>query len=697
MTHPADKVYRFSKLKHWGQGLAQDFLFGAGAERGLVTPGAMEVCRVATAPKGESVLALAADLCGRLLWLLSDGTVMAAHEAGAVQVAVLPRSAVHGVRRLIWGQRTAWVVSGDAIVRLDARSGDRTGGFGVPGWQVVDAVADRCDGVIVVEVARETMRLRQIRPEGRARVLATHEGFTRVMVAVRWEVDGPVHVLDQVEGGFRVVTFASDGSLETTHDYTVRVPLGPVTMDGPGRLVMAAKGGGVSTVAFGLMEPVREIRTTQPMAKISALLWKSGVLYAAAGRKVWALREAPGTADSKTATWFGPVLHSPFGERSGWLRADLWADLPQGVRVRIASRSFENAAAAAAYNDALRSAPGGPLLRESWKLDAASEHFGDGTERPLRHYLGDETAEYLALRLEVSVPACTDAARFKRLDVLYPNRSLIEDLPAIYRTGTQSERQMRRMLSPFQALADEIDELIGESIRRVDPQKTDDLWTGFLLSWLGHGEFSRLPAGPRKDLLIALPEILQWRGTMAGLVRVMQILSPEGFSIEDSGQTPDIWILPKPMDPAGARLGRETRAARHQPQAMVLGNCAPLGTVVLDHACLDLVSLDRCSAVVTVRVHGDRARLEPFAERIARVFVPANTTVRFVYGDHHSPDLLERGAGTGPGDGGDALIRLDDEESRALGAWRLPRKGPSAPEHSPVLNSAVLDGSLTLE
>jgi phage tail-like protein len=551
--------------------------------------------------------------------------------------------------------------------------------------------------------------LRRVLSDGQARVLATREGFADVIAAVRWGDAGPIHLVDRIADGFRVVTFAPDGSQEPTHDFPDHAPLGPVTMDGPGRLAMATeidddgdKKAAVFTIAFGLMEPARAIRSAQPMAQLSGLLWMEGVLYAAAGRKVWVLRGLKGVADARTATWYGPVLRSPLGDRSGWLRADLWAVLPRGARVRISSRAFDDTRAAAAYLGALTQAADGPILSDGWTFEAASEHFGDGTERPLRHYLGDETAEYLALRIEVSVPTCAGPARLKRLDVLYPNRSLIDDLPAIYRTGTRShaERQMRRLLAPFQALADEIDDLIGDGIRRIDPQQTDDLWTGFLLHWLGHGEFARLPADQRRALLIALPEILRLRGTLAGLAKVMEILAPEGFAIEDSGTEPDFWVLPKPMDdPAGARLGRETRAARHQPRALVLGGCTPLGEAVLRYGCLDLNGLAECSGKVTVRVFGDnraRERLEPFTDRIARTFVPANTRIAFTFGDHRPPRRLQRSAGIGPDSDTRTLFTLDDEQSRALGGWRLPREGPAVADHPPVLDSARLDESLTL-
>jgi phage tail-like protein len=703
MTHPADKVYRFQTLEHWGRGLAEELLFGKIPDEALVTPQTLVARGLAAVMGGEEIQLLAVDPCGRLLWLLSGGAVMAASDTGAVQLALLPHAAAHGARRLLWGQRTAWIVNEGSIIRLDTLSGDRTGEFDAPGWRVVDAVADRCDGVIVVEqVVGGRVRLRRIRPEGRARVLRQHDGFTEVIAAVRWGDHGPIHVVDLVENGFRVVTFASDGGLESSHDYAGQLPLGPITMDGPGRLIMAAQDGGIFTVAFGLIEPWRKIETEGRclFGELLDLLWANGSLYAATRRRLYELEEVSARAPARTATYFSPALRSPLGDRSGWLRADLIADLPQGAQVTISSRTFDSDLAARAYDGALRNEPQDSVVREDWNDAHASVHFGDGSTRPLRHYLGDETAEYLALRLEVSVPPCSGPVRLKCLDVLYPNRSLIEAMPAIYRGDKGSGRQLRRMLAPFQALADEIDDLIGDSVRRVDPHQTEDLWTPFLLSWLGHSEFTGLPADQRQALLTKLPEIMPLRGTLAGLAKVLEILAPGGFSIEDRGTQPDFWVLPKSVDPAGARLGQETLLVHPQPGGWVLGGCLPLGTAALRCDCLNPDSFAHCSGSVTVRIFGGndlREQLEPFTETIARSFVPANTRMDFVFGDHRPAQRLERGVGTDPDHQETAFIELDDESSRALGAWRLPREGPWAPEHSPVLNTVVLDGNLILK
>jgi phage tail-like protein len=707
MTHPSDLVYRFSTLAHWARGASDGLVFGGDGGGGVLqTPAQLVACPLAQLAVGETITAMARDAMGRPMWLTGRGILWALAEPGPVQIADLPDAVARLARRLIWGQDIGWVVAGDDIVRLDARTGNRLGSFAETGWRVVDAVAERCDGVIVLEVqqrkGREVSRLREIRPEGTARLHLTLGEIGTPLGATRFDTQSPVHVFATNDGGWK--SFEVEGTEVTaTHDYPGDANTAPTpvaTMTAAWRVVMGAPAeASIFSAAFGLLEPVQQVDGL-PAGHVTALLWAGGTLYAVAGRKVFALRPDDADGPARKAIYLGPVLRSPPGDRSGWLRADVQAELPPGARVILRHRGFATAAEAAAYSAALRAAPASSIVRDGWEDAEASTHFGGGEDGALRHYLGDVTQEYLALRVDISLPACAPAVHLRSMSVTYPNRSLIEELPAIYRTGGPSERHTRRMLAPFQALIDEIDDLIGDSVRRVDPATADDLWTGFLLQWLGHEGFVRLDPARRRGLLRALPEVLGLRGTLAGLARVLDELVPGGYAIEDSGLTPDVWVLPEARDPAGARLGRETRTARHAPQPLTLGGCLPLGEAVLKHTCFDPTSVaGRCHGEVTVHVFGGAAAeeaLAPFADRILRVFVPAHTRVRFSYSAHLPPEALERGRSRGPDADPASLITLDTGASRNLGAWRLPGAGRVVRDDPATLNSAVLDGTLIL-
>lgn len=155
------------------------------------------------------------------------------------------------------------------------------------------------------------------------------------------------------------------------------------------------------------------------------------------------------------------------------------------------------------------------------------------------------------------------------------------------------------------------------------------------------------------------------------------------------------------MDPAGARLGSETRMARHAPQPLTLGGCLPLGEAVLKHACFDSASVaHRCHGEVTVHIFGGNAAKEalaPFTDRIVRAFVPAHTRVDFRFGAAVPSHALERERGLGSNTDPMSLITLDTGDSRNLGVWRLPSGGGVTVDDPATLNSAVLDGTLILQ
>ena len=474
---------------------------------------------------------------------------------------------------------------------------------------------------------------------------------------------------------------------------SARTPTRAVTMDGPGRLVFSAGDRAVFSAAEGLLEPRIDIDGPNSMGPIVDLLSLDSRLFAATAEALYLIVEASEAAAALTARYLTPVLRSPLGERQGWQRADLFADLPEGAQVTIRSRGFARRLDAKHYQELLHASPADSFVTTGWSESTASIHNGTGEPGPLRHFLGDVRDEFLALNIHISLPAGAPSIRIERLDVLYPDRSLIEDLPEVYATGGAGEVKVRRMLAPFQALADEIDDLIGAAVRRVDPEAADDLWAGFLLGWLGHAPFSGLPPDLRRALIKALPEILPRRGTLAGLSRVMQALAPRGFRIGDATLGPDIWVLPRADDPAGARLGCDTAAARHRPEPLVLGGCLRLGAAILSRTCFNPNSTHSCAADVTVHVYGGaaaEAEIGPFAERNSRAFVPANTRARFVFGAAPPPDTL----GTEPSD--DHLLTLDAGSDPRLGAWTLPVTGPGAERGPRTLDEAVLDGSLIL-
>jgi phage tail-like protein len=701
MTHPQDKIYRFRTPAHWGLGAALGLLFGEGDDLSLRTVTRLVACRIAKTPDAATqVRRFARDVAGRLIWLNSDGTVWLRRGAQVTRVTQIAPHLAADVHAFVWGQTVGWIAQAGGITRLDVRNGDRTGSFSKTGRTVIAAVPDVCDGVVVAEHdGRGHFWLRQIRADGAEREDALSENLGEVITATRQTPRAPVQLVATTDTGWQTMAVqpgSDETPIVTQYSDDAPAPTDMVATKGPHRLLFGTPQKGIFSVARGLREPLQNIAGPAHMGDLVDLVWLDGALYAATQDAVYHIEDSVEAAQAREAHYMSPVLRSPLGMRSGWQRADLFAHLPEGAQIRIRSRGFANSLEINTYKDLLRTDPQGPALAEGWNDAGVSVHNGLGSQTTLRHFLGDVKDEYVALRIDISVPACVPPVEISGLDVLYPDRSIIEQLPDVYQTGGAGEIKTRRMLAPFQALADEIDDLIGSAVRRVDPATADGLWAGFLLSWLGHGGFSGLPEDLRKRLLTALPEILPSRGTLAGLKHALDALAPDGYAIDDSALRPDLWILPEADDPAGARLGCDTAAIGHQPPALVLGACLPLNQTVLNRACGDPYAFTgRCSADVTVWIFGPQAeaRIGPFTDRIIRHFVPANCRVRFEFGATPKAPALNGGS---PGLD-DPKLTLDAPSEPKLGRWTLPATGPGTERAPETIETAVLDGTLILK
>ena len=697
MTHPRDKVYRFATADQWAAGSADGFLpVDRGEAAALVTAGEPLATPLAGAQRGDANALLAQDVDGALFWMRADGTVWRWQDNEAFRVGRISPDFARDARRFLWGQNFGWVLTETAVVRLDVSTGTRLGAFDDAIWNADAIVADICDGVIIVErnPGSGAVRLRRVRTDGRAQIINTALVSIGPLLAGRNVEEGGVFVVLRGDVGWHIARQPLDGGKAAVE--AIQPPPKPgsalAAVTAGSAMVTDSTGNRVFSVGLGHIGPVQEPLTDDDCAigRIRDLIWIADELVASTDVGLWTINSQHALASAQTATWVSPVLMSPPGEPQGWQRADLRMHLPAGGQVMISAHGFDTQSAAHdALDDVLTT---DPATRTSAVMDPPSRHNGVG-DMTCRHYLGDLVGKYLILRVQVTLPPCSGAARLDALNVLYPNRSLIEDLPAIYRDDPVSAGQMRRTLAGFQALVDEIDDAITAVTSRLDPKKTDALWSKFLLQWLGHGELSRLLPPKRQALLRRLPDIMRMRGTLPGLIGVMDVLAPGAYQIEDSGTMPDAWLLPISGDPAGARLGQATRVIHTDPMPLALGGCTKLGAHVLGEVCGGAAPPD-CSADVTVRITGGpalEAQLRPFTDAIARVFAPAHTRLNFLFTDHVPANRL----GFGPGLGS---ITLDESLSRALGQWELPDAGTRAsPEVPAVLDHATLNGNLVLE
>ncbi|SPH23953.1 hypothetical protein DEA8626_03030 [Defluviimonas aquaemixtae] len=706
MTHPRDRVYRFETAAQWGAGAGVGLVLReeAGGVARLDVPGAPVAERLPGTTDADARALLARDPAGRLIWLRRDGGVFVDDDGRAIRLARIPPGLAGSATRLIWGQRFGWVLAEGQIVRIDTATGQRLGVFAQDGWQPEGIAADTCDGLLIVERRDEERRLRRLRSDGVSHPETVELPAKGRILVGKSATDGRLRLVRIDPGddeGWTLIVVDLAKRAFVPHEKEAKPkpdPEGPVALrDGGAVALKDAEDGGIFEAGPGHVGPVLKPLWNEGACKIGHItdLQSDGdCLVASTETGLWRICDSHEASSARRVAWLSPVLRSPLGERSGWQRADLTVVAPEGAEITIAACGFTGAPHARATRQDVMSTELKVFEDAGWDATPISRHYGRGGSSVCRHYLGEIGAEFLLLRVTVEVPACAGPASLGALRVLYPDRSLIEHLPAIYRDGARSERQMRRALAGFQAVVDDIDDKITAATDRVDPATADPLWSRFLLHWLGHGDLSRLPFEKRRALLADLPGAMQMRGTRAGLERVMESLAPGAFAIEDGAEGPADWLLPAADDPAGGRLGRDTRLPKVRRHPWTLGCTAPLGTGRLGRDC-GVVSGTLCSATITVRLFGSaklKEELSPFTAAIARNFAPANTRVRCDF-TAHDP---RPGLGLGPAVG---EITLGPDDSRALGAWTLPDAGTRSarPDEPARLDQANLNGNLVLE
>ncbi|MEH2530767.1 phage tail-like protein [Bradyrhizobium sp. AZCC 1588] len=243
--------------------------------------------------------------------------------------------------------------------------------------------------------------------------------------------------------------------------------------------------------------------------------------------------------------WFvTPLLISPQGRDSGWLRAELVAELPPGAMMRVRYASTDSISkkdqVVAISED--KSLPQGmrrrrvaAALQGLWSeplefVGEQEEPRGCGEEKPPQPVriapLHAAPDPWLWLEVELRAPAPDRAPCLRELRVRYPELSLIRHLPAIYRSEESRNTFLRRIVAVLEATTQDLDERIERLGTLVDPNTAPALWLDFLATWLGLPWHDDLPERAKRALITTAGILLKTRGTRAGVLALLRCLLP---------------------------------------------------------------------------------------------------------------------------------------------------------------------------
>lgn len=715
MARFGDRSYRFETAGHWRAGAIRGF---AATSKGLTLAQPLAAQRIEQSEAG-ALAALAP--CDRLVWLCpATGELVALHTFGAEpqgRIAAPAPEAIHVGPAIVW-------VRGDGrLHRYAARGLQELGEIEV--GDLVASASDGCDGLWLLTQSEKGATLRWLDPAGRfrqppidlpavaaARALACDPARRRLAVVDGREGEGAwrLHLVDLA----RCAAGPAFGFPLAPGD----PPPAWIAVDGDGgfRLAPAGLPGHLLAVSEDGIETARQILALKEPAALAGLLWRDGLVLCAADGLY---RLVPAAGDEAEpvpagAAFITPTLRSPPGTPSGWNRAEMKVDLPRGARLTATiftsssssiAESFDALLADPAIPPALRIGAIEKLLR-SPDVDRSrpGQHYKGEGEQPIHLLLDGIAAPYLWLRLDLECPAGAGPASLRRLRIRYPDRSWLDELPAIYRDEPGPAAQLRRFLAPFEALYTELDEAIDRLPAQIDPDTAPAERLPWLLGWLGFPPTAGLPAPVQRELLKAAGGLLERRGTIAALREMLRIVTGNPVTVEDSAAANGFWVIGTGPARLAPRLGRSTRVAERRPGGFRPGTGIRLGEEPLPPFCTDIGRLLRARCgLVTIRIAIDPAKREmvlPIVESLLAMFVPAHCRIdlRLAPAGRTRPGgRLDRGWRLAGDDGveGEGSARLDDPDGIELaseteiGGWQLPSP---APPYFTVDGRAALDG-----
>ena len=255
----------------------------------------------------------------------------------------------------------------------------------------------------------------------------------------------------------------------------------------------------------------------------------------------------PDAGGDVLCTLVTPMLNSPeHPDVRGWLRAEVAATLPEGTTLEVAVAATSDLA----LRDRLNGIANDEGLSETNRIRRLLNQ--PGVWRPATVFQGldpnqsdatysvplfDIREPYVWVSITLSAAPRAKLPTISRLAVLYPNVSLIDDLPAIYRRFEGQPTFVRSLVGVLEATTQDLDARISAMGSLVNPSTAPVEWLDFTARWLGLPWDDALSTEQKRCLLLHASNLARQRGTRAGLETLLACLipdMPQRFRITDT-------------------------------------------------------------------------------------------------------------------------------------------------------------------
>jgi phage tail-like protein len=258
----------------------------------------------------------------------------------------------------------------------------------------------------------------------------------------------------------------------------------------------------------------------------------------------------PEDAEQVRCMLITPALFSPDREdRRRWLRVEAVASLPEGSALEISYAATDDAAErdllnAIAMDDSIPASH--RVEKLLGELDSRRVrtvfHGAAGAEvqdaKTFSAKLFDVNERYLWVFITLTAAAGARLPLLSELNVFYPGRTLMEDLPAIYqREEGRPNSFLRALVGVLETTTQGLDRRIASMGSRAHPSTAREPWLDFIARWLGLPWDDGLKLEQKQAVIRKAAELAKGRGTRAGLEALLESLipgTPRRFRVTDA-------------------------------------------------------------------------------------------------------------------------------------------------------------------
>lgn len=701
MSAQWQRSYHFCSASQWKACLLSQADVSWNGGRLTVRPFAPYQSISAPSFPSDSACAPAFTPSREALWHDSTGQLFRLAECDDQPESVIAPAAILRAQRMIAASSDLWVAS-DAPVSLqcfDAETLSRRFLVEMAGARIIDIAADARNGILAMVERGGILECVHVSSDGTISCPAVLEGVSKARACTFLRESGRFVVLTHdakqlywfsETGGMplrrtRLATlafcFAADA---VASDVRKRIFVAGAEHTGEGAkshiLVLDSDGVQIDDVAL------HETATGLAAARGSLLVTTQGGLY-----RLSTADPVPLDNQDVGAVILTPAMEAPDAEDGRrWLRAEAAADLPPGTTMEIEYAMASNEAEKSRLQKIVydTSVPANRRLQQLRAQGSLRESkiFHGGTIStpqpgvPFAIPLYEVPDRFVWICITLAAGAGAKLPSLSRLSVLYPGRTLMENLPSNYqREESKPGSFLRALVGVLETTTQALDVRIAEMGSRIHPQTAQPDWLDFIARWLGLPWDDALDPRQKRRIVARAAQIAGGRGTRAGLETLLACLLPEST-------TPRFRIADMTVDYGFATVGGRACRGSSLPallggrpsSAARLGVRATLGLMRLPCGDAEEDATSRFTGLIRIDVAAsaqEKEQWSPWLESVLGEMVPitAHLTVRWLGIDALHGDRLDTTsmieAQAEPRLGTDAII----------GRTRLPSRAATLP------------------